>query len=45
MQKNITDEEVFEFWSSHDTSDYIDLTKMIKVRFPNLKRKRENKCQ
>ncbi|MBB5048141.1 putative DNA binding CopG/RHH family protein [Rhodopseudomonas rhenobacensis] len=25
------------FWESHDTSDYLDLSKAVPVRFPNLK--------
>jgi predicted DNA binding CopG/RHH family protein len=26
-----------EFWESHDTADYFDLSKAQRVRFPNLK--------
>jgi predicted DNA binding CopG/RHH family protein len=25
------------FWESHDTADYFDLSKAVRVRFPNLK--------
>jgi len=34
--KNIEEERVF--WETHDTLDYIDETKVKKVRFPNLKK-------
>ena len=30
------DEEI-EFWSSHDTSDYVDWSKAERISFPNLK--------
>jgi predicted DNA binding CopG/RHH family protein len=26
-----------KFWESHDTADYLDLSKAVRVRFPNLK--------
>jgi len=26
-----------EFWESHDTADYVDLSKAQRARFPNLK--------
>ncbi|MBI5129189.1 MAG: BrnA antitoxin family protein [Rhodopseudomonas palustris] len=26
-----------EFWEKHDTADYFDLSKAVRVRFPNLK--------
>ncbi len=29
--------EEFEFWSTHDTTEYLDLSKAARVRFPNLK--------
>ena len=30
-------EEEFEFWSAHDITDYIDISKGRKAAFPNLK--------
>lgn len=33
-----SDKEVFEFWSDHDTTEYLDLSKAKRVKFPNLKR-------
>jgi predicted DNA binding CopG/RHH family protein len=27
----------FEFWSTHDTTEYLDLSKAKRARFPNLK--------
>lgn len=30
------DEEI-EFWSTHDTTEYFDLSKPINLKFPNLK--------
>jgi predicted DNA binding CopG/RHH family protein len=32
-----TEEEEFEFWSTHDFTDYLDYSKAEKVVFPNLK--------
>ena len=32
-----TEDEEFEFWSTHDTTDYVDWSKAQWVRFPNLK--------
>lgn len=32
------EDQEFEFWSTHDSADYIDLSKAKKVRFPNLRR-------
>jgi predicted DNA binding CopG/RHH family protein len=29
--------EVRAFWETHDTADYLDLSKAQRVRFPNLK--------
>lgn len=26
-----------QFWETHDTADYLDLSKAVRVRFPNLK--------
>jgi predicted DNA binding CopG/RHH family protein len=26
-----------KFWETHDTADYFDLSKAVRVRFPNLK--------
>ena len=34
--KNIEEERVF--WETHDTLEYLDETKVKKVRFPNLKK-------
>ena len=34
--KNVEEERVF--WETHDTLEYIDETKIKKVRFPNLKK-------
>ncbi|MDX2145406.1 MAG: BrnA antitoxin family protein [Rhodospirillaceae bacterium] len=31
------EKEEREFWESHDTGDYFDLSKAKRVRFPNLK--------
>lgn len=30
-------EEELEFWSSHDSTDYVDFSKAKKILFPNLK--------
>lgn len=32
------EEAEFEFWSRHDSSDYVDFTKAQKLRFPRLRR-------
>ena len=32
------EEEEADFWSSHDTADYFDLTELREVSFPNLKK-------
>ncbi|MEI9888525.1 MAG: BrnA antitoxin family protein [Rhizomicrobium sp.] len=26
-----------KFWETHDTADYFDLSKAVRIRFPNLK--------
>lgn len=31
------EDEEFEFWSTHDSTDYIDWSKAQHVSFPNLK--------
>ena len=31
------EDEVREFWSTHDTTDYIDWSKAERAYFPNLK--------
>ncbi len=31
------EDEEFEFWSSHDTTDYFDWSKAEPISFPNLK--------
>jgi CopG antitoxin of type II toxin-antitoxin system len=33
-----TEDEEFEFWSTHDTTDYLDWSNVRRVEFPNLKR-------
>jgi CopG antitoxin of type II toxin-antitoxin system len=32
-----TEADEREFWETHDSTDYIDLSKAERVRFPNLK--------
>jgi predicted DNA binding CopG/RHH family protein len=32
-----TEEEEFEFWSTHDSTEYVDYGKAERVVFPNLK--------
>ncbi len=32
-----TEDEEFEFWSTHDSTDYIDWSKAQRAIFPNLK--------
>ncbi len=32
-----TEAEEREFWETHDSSDYVDLSKARRVSFPNLK--------
>lgn len=32
-----TEDEVFEFWSTHDSTDYVDWSKAKRAVFPNLK--------
>ena len=32
------EDEEFEFWSKHDSTEYVDLSKAKRVRFPNLRR-------
>jgi hypothetical protein len=32
------EDEEFEFWSTHDTTDYFDWSKAARISFPNLKR-------
>ncbi|MGD0488892.1 MAG: BrnA antitoxin family protein [Syntrophorhabdales bacterium] len=31
------EEEEFEFWSTHDSTEYVDWSKAARVSFPNLK--------
>jgi len=33
----VSEAEERAFWESHDTADYFDLSKAVRVRFPNLK--------
>ncbi|OIO74513.1 MAG: hypothetical protein AUJ85_05380 [Elusimicrobia bacterium CG1_02_37_114] len=32
------EDEEFEFWSTHDSTDYVNISKGKRVRFPNLRR-------
>lgn len=32
-----SEDEEREFWQSHDTADYFDLSRAVPARFPNLK--------
>jgi predicted DNA binding CopG/RHH family protein len=32
-----TEDEERDFWATHDTTDYIDWSKAVKMSFPNLK--------
>ncbi|AMJ59180.1 BrnA antitoxin family protein [Bosea sp. PAMC 26642] len=32
-----TEAEERTFWTTHDSTDYVDWTKAVRVRFPNLK--------
>jgi predicted DNA binding CopG/RHH family protein len=32
-----SEDEEFEFWSTHDTTDYVDWSKVQRVNFTNLK--------
>lgn len=31
------EDEEREFWATHDTTEYFDMSKPLKIRFPNLK--------
>lgn len=31
------EDEEREFWATHDTTEYVDITKAVRVSFPNLK--------
>ena len=33
-----SEDEESNFWNTHDTSEYFDITKAKKLRFPNLKK-------
>ena len=37
VPKFASEAEEREFWETHDTADYFDLSKAQRVRFPNLK--------
>jgi predicted DNA binding CopG/RHH family protein len=37
VPKFASESEERSFWESHDTTDYFDLSKAVRVRFPNLK--------
>ena len=37
IQKFRTEDEEHEFWSTHDSTEYVDYTKAKKVLFPGLK--------
>ena len=32
------EEEEADFWATHDTADYVDLSNLVEASFPNLKR-------
>jgi len=32
-----SEKEEREFWQTHDSTDFVDYSKAIRVRFPNLK--------
>jgi len=32
-----SEEEEFEFWSTHDSTEYVDWSKATRATFPNLK--------
>jgi len=32
-----SEDEEFEFWATHDSTEYLDLSKAKRMRFPNLK--------
>jgi len=32
-----SEDEEFEFWATHDSTEYLDLSKANRMRFPNLK--------
>jgi hypothetical protein len=35
VPKFATESQERAFWESHDTADYFDLSKAVRVRFPN----------
>lgn len=37
IPKFSSEAEERQFWETHDTADYLDLSKAVRVRFPNLK--------
>ena len=37
IPKFASEDEEREFWGKHDTTEYVDYSKAVKVRFPNLK--------
>jgi predicted DNA binding CopG/RHH family protein len=37
IPKFASEAEERKFWESHDTADYLDFSKAVRVRFPNLK--------
>ena len=37
LPKFKNEKEEFEFWSAHDSTDYVDYSKAKRVLFPNLK--------
>lgn len=38
LPKFKNENEEFEFWSKHDSTEYLDLSKAKRVQFPNLRR-------
>jgi predicted DNA binding CopG/RHH family protein len=37
LPKFANEDEEREFWSTHDSTDYVDWSKAVRVEFPNLK--------
>jgi hypothetical protein len=36
------EDEERNFWSTHDSTEYIDMSKLQRIRFPNLRRSKES---
>ena len=37
-----SEDEERAFWSTHDSTEYIDISKLERVKFPNLRRSKES---